>query len=103
MIPFLVTHLLLSSDIKPENFLIDHTGHVKLTDFGLSKGRLSEVKVHSLRAKLDAIHFPSLPRPSFSEKRSLNRLWRTEEPARVSLFFVSLVFKNRPLGVLPGG
>lgn len=30
------------SDLKPENFLIDHRGHVKLTDFGLAKGALPE-------------------------------------------------------------
>ena len=24
-------------DLKPDNMLISHTGHIKLTDFGLSK------------------------------------------------------------------
>ena len=28
-------------DLKPENFLIDHRGHLKLTDIGLAKGTLS--------------------------------------------------------------
>lgn len=29
-------------DLKPENVIIDHTGHVKLVDFGLAKTNLSQ-------------------------------------------------------------
>jgi serine/threonine protein kinase len=39
-------------DLKPENFLIDAVGHVKLTDFGLSKGQLAESRIEAMKAKL---------------------------------------------------
>ncbi|KAJ3207280.1 hypothetical protein HDU82_003900 [Entophlyctis luteolus] len=38
-----------------ENFLIDKFGHIKLTDFGLSRGTLSDELVASLRTKLEKL------------------------------------------------
>lgn len=34
-------------DVKPENILIDSEGHVRLTDFGLSKGGLEQSNGHT--------------------------------------------------------
>ncbi|KAF9433919.1 hypothetical protein BGZ76_008816 [Entomortierella beljakovae] len=51
-------------DLKPENFLIDSTGHIKLTDFGLSKGQLAEGRIEALKAKLNEVKNsmePTLP------------------------------------------
>ncbi|KAG0345561.1 hypothetical protein BG004_003585 [Podila humilis] len=43
-------------DLKPENFLIDETGHVKLTDFGLSKGQLAESRIEAMKEKLEKLY-----------------------------------------------
>ncbi|KAG0017140.1 hypothetical protein BGZ82_000838 [Podila clonocystis] len=42
-------------DLKPENFLIDATGHIKLTDFGLSKGQLAESRIAEMKRRLETV------------------------------------------------
>ena len=53
-IPFVPT--LVSSVIQ--NFLLDGTGHVKLTDFGLATGALNPQRIESLRVK---VRSPTMP------------------------------------------
>ncbi|KAK3835297.1 MAG: kinase-like domain-containing protein [Linnemannia elongata] len=51
-------------DLKPENFLLDARGHVKLTDFGLSKGQLAESRIEAMKSKLKEVKDsmePTLP------------------------------------------
>ncbi len=76
-----LTSARISSDLKPENFLIDTRGHVKLTDFGLAKGRISDQRMESMKIKLDRIQHVNLVPRSFKENKSLraeNRIKRRD-------------------------
>lgn len=67
-------------DLKPENFLVDSTGHVKLTDFGLATGALNPMKIESMRNKLDQVKGDEhLVMRSTLERRTVYRSVRMAE------------------------
>ena len=41
-IEFLHKNKIIYRDLKPENIVLDAEGHVKLTDFGLSREKMGE-------------------------------------------------------------
>jgi len=80
--------LITNSDIKPDNILLDHGGHIKLTDFGLSTGfhkeheasyykNLSQSKSRPNNNRqsvaIDQIHLTASNRPVISTWRKNRR------------------------------
>lgn len=46
---------------ESQNFLIDTTGHIKLTDFGLAAGALNPGKIEHMKHKVRSKHRCALP------------------------------------------
>uniref|UniRef100_A0A665X7Z6 Serine/threonine-protein kinase greatwall n=1 Tax=Echeneis naucrates TaxID=173247 RepID=A0A665X7Z6_ECHNA len=55
---YLHRHGIIHRDLKPDNMLISNEGHIKLTDFGLSK-----VKLDRELSLMDILNTPSLAKP----------------------------------------
>nr|XP_015810927.2 serine/threonine-protein kinase greatwall isoform X1 [Nothobranchius furzeri] len=80
---YLHRHGIIHRDLKPDNMLISNEGHIKLTDFGLSK-----VKLDRELSLMDILTTPSLAKPK-------QDFFRT--PGQVLSLICSLGF-NTPAG-----
>jgi serine/threonine protein kinase len=72
-------------DIKPENFLIDANGHIKLTDFGLSRGFISSRCIDSLKTKLNEIKDKQIIPHTIAEKKTIYQTMRQNKRWAFSL------------------
>ncbi|KAG4090904.1 kinase-like protein [Neocallimastix lanati (nom. inval.)] len=72
-------------DIKPENFLIDANGHIKLTDFGLSRGYISSRCINSLKSKLNDIKDKQIIPRTIAERRTIHQSMRQDKKWAFSL------------------
>uniref|UniRef100_A0A3P9LRF4 Serine/threonine-protein kinase greatwall n=1 Tax=Oryzias latipes TaxID=8090 RepID=A0A3P9LRF4_ORYLA len=80
---YLHRHGIIHRDLKPDNMLISNVGHIKLTDFGLSK-----VKLDRELSLMDILTTPSLAKPKKDYFRT---------PGQVLSLISSLGFST-PLG-----
>uniref|UniRef100_A0A3Q3JG89 Serine/threonine-protein kinase greatwall n=1 Tax=Monopterus albus TaxID=43700 RepID=A0A3Q3JG89_MONAL len=80
---YLHRHGIIHRDLKPDNMLISNEGHIKLTDFGLSK-----VKLDRELSLMDILTTPSLAKPKTDYFRT---------PGQVLSLISSLGF-NTPMG-----
>ncbi|XP_070784462.1 serine/threonine-protein kinase greatwall [Enoplosus armatus] len=80
---YLHRHGIIHRDLKPDNMLISNEGHIKLTDFGLSK-----VKLDRELSLMDILTTPSLAKPKKDYFRT---------PGQVLSLISSLGF-NTPVG-----
>lgn len=60
--------------------MVDGTGHVKLTDFGLATGALNPQKIEDMKSKLDQVKDENLVFRSTLERRTMYRSMRMAEP-----------------------
>ncbi|XP_053810687.1 serine/threonine-protein kinase greatwall isoform X2 [Vidua chalybeata] len=86
---YLHRHGIIHRDLKPDNMLISNQGHIKLTDFGLSRVTLNrEINM------IDILTTPSMPKPKQDYSRT---------PGQLLSLISSLGFYTPPVGMkVPG-